>query len=506
MAIGPDHKAAFVAFNRFSFGARGAAYAGDLARAASDPRGFLKAELLRPEIAHLDTPGLPQTKVALATLFAFREQRRMERQKMAEPKSGPAAPPAGPPQKNPSQIPSPNPTMSEAQPASPAASPAAAPSTADAKPEPPPPQKLFRAEAMARVQRAVNAPVGFVERLVHFWSNHFCVSAAKGGLVRACAGSFEREAIRPHVLGRFADMLRAVESHPAMLFYLDNAQSIGPHSPAGQRRQRGLNENLAREILELHTLGVDGGYTQADVTALARIITGWTFAGRDGRIGEPGTFVFFPMAHEPGAHTVLGKSYHAGGVEQGESVLADLARHPATARHIATKLARHFVADEPPATLVDRLAKVFRDSDGDLKALAAALIDADEAWSVALAKMRTPEEFLLASMRAINRVPEDPGAVLGPLYTMGMPLWQPPGPNGWPDTEAAWASPEGMKLRLDVAAAIAGRVKDLINPSELLDAVAGEAASAATRQAVARAESRQQGLGLLLMSPEFQRR
>jgi len=186
--------------------------------------------------------------------------------------------------------------------------------------------------------------------------------------------------------------------------------------------------------------------------------------------------------------------------------LADLARHPATARHIATKLALHFVADEPPASLVDRLAKVFRDSDGDLKALSTALIDADEAWSVALAKMRTPEEFLLASMRAIDLVPEDPGAVLGPLYAMGMPLWQPPGPNGWPDTEAAWASPEGMKLRLDVAAAIAGRVKDLINPSELLDAVAGEAASAETRKAVARAESRQQGLGLLLMSPEFQRR
>src|SRR5215471_7264822 len=175
MAIGPDQKAAFVAFNRFSFGARGGAYAGDLARAASDPRGFLKAELLQPEIAHLDTPGLPQTKVALATLFAFQEQRRMERQRMAEPKTGPAAPPAGPPQsQNASQSPSTNPSMSEAQPAAPATPPA----TADTKPkppEPPPPQKLFRAEAMARVQRAVHAPVGFVERLVHFWSNHFCV-------------------------------------------------------------------------------------------------------------------------------------------------------------------------------------------------------------------------------------------------------------------------------------------------------------------------------------------
>jgi uncharacterized protein (DUF1800 family) len=496
MAIGPDQKAAFVAFNRFSFGARGGAYAGDLARAASDPRGFLKAELMQPAIAHLDTPGLPQTKTALATLFAFREQRRRERETMAEAKtsSKPAAP---------------SPSMSEAQPSPPPS--AAAPGTAVAEaqpkpPEQPPPQKLFRAEAMARFQRAVQAPVGFVERLVHFWSNHFCVSAAKGGFVRACAGSFEREAIRPHVLGRFADMLKTVERHPAMLFYLDNAQSFGPQSPAGQRGRRGLNENLAREILELHTLGVNGGYTQGDVTALARIITGWTFAGREGRIGEPGTFVFFPMAHEPGPHTVLGKTYPAGGVEQGEAVLADLARHPATAKHIATKLARHFVADAPPKGLIDHLATVFRNTDGDLKALAIALIDWDDAWSAPLAKMRTPEEFLLASMRAIDRVPEEPGAILGPLYTMGMPLWQPPGPNGWPDTEAAWASPEGMKLRLDVASAIASRVRDLVNPSELLETVAGEATSVETRQAVARAESRQQGLGLLLMSPEFQRR
>src|SRR5262245_9461556 len=496
MAIGPDQKAAFVAFTRFSFGARGGAYAGDLARAASDPRGFLKAELMQPAIAHLDTSVLPQTKTALATLFAFREQRRKEREAMAEAKASPKT-----------NV-TPSPSMSEAQPSAP--SPPAAPAaTAEVQPKPPelpPPQKLFRAEAMARFQRAIEAPVGLVERLVHFWSNHFCVSAAKGGFVRACAGSFEREAIRPHVLGRFADMLKAVESHPAMLFYLDNAQSFGPQSPAGQRGRRGLNENLAREILELHTLGVNGGYTQADVTALARIITGWTFAGREGRIGEPGMFVFFALAHEPGPHTVLGKTYRAGGVEQGEAVLADLARHPATSQHVATKLARHFVADAPPEGLVDRLARVFRDTDGDLKALAIALIDWDDAWSAPLAKMRTPEEFLLASMRAIDRVPEEPGAILGPLYTMGMPLWQPPGPNGWPDTEAAWASPEGMKLRLDVAAAIAGRVKDLVNPSELLDTVAGEAASVETRQAIQRAESRQQGLALLLMSPEFQRR
>ena len=494
MAIGPDPKAAFVALHRFSFGARGGAYAGDLARAASDPRGFLKAELLQPAIARLDSPTLPQTKAALTTFFADQAQKKKEREALAA-----AAKVGLEPVKPQSSAAS---TMVAAAPA------AAAPTdAANAKPKPQemmPAQKLFRAEAMARFQRVVHAEVGFVERLVHFWSNHFCVSAAKSGLVRAAAGSFEREVIRPHVLGRFGDMLKAVESHPAMLAYLDNAQSFGPHSPAGERGRRGLNENLAREILELHTLGVHGGYSQADVTSLARILTGWTFAGAAGRIGEPGTFVFFPRAHEPGNFTLLGKVYKAGGIVQGEAALADLARHPSTARHIATKFACHFVADEPPASLVDRLAKAFRDTDGDLNGLANALLDAEEAWSAPLSKMRTPEQFRLAAIRAVDRMPEDPGGVLGPLYVMGMPLWQPPGPNGWPDTVAAWASPEGMKLRLDVSAAIAARVKELVNPSEVLESIAGEAASAETRQAIARAESRQQGLALLLMSPEFQ--
>jgi uncharacterized protein (DUF1800 family) len=482
--------AAALALHRFGLGPR----PGSIAAIASDPRGALLAEIGRPDAAQIAKGDLLTSAQAARAAYedraarqarqtvAQRAQKEAERRRAMAAETGDAM---------------------EAKADAAMETPAAPKPQAEVRPEPPLAQQILRKEAKARIDAALGAEIGFAERLAWFWSNHFCINADK---VPAMAGGYEREAIRPHVLGRFADMLKAVESHPAMLFYLDNAQSFGPHSPAGQRGRRGLNENLAREILELHTLGVNGGYTQADVTALARIITGWTFAGREGRIGEPGTFVFFAMAHEPGAHTVLGKTYPAGGMEQGDAVLADLARHPATAQHIATKLARHFVADAPPRGLIDRLATVFRDTDGDLKAVATALIDWDEAWSAPLAKMRTPEEFLLASMRAIDRIPEEPGAILGPLYTMGMPLWQPPGPNGWPDTEAAWASPEGMKLRLDVAAAIAGRVKDLINPSELLDTVAGEAASAETRQAVARGESRQQGLGLLLMSPEFQRR
>jgi uncharacterized protein (DUF1800 family) len=497
MAIGPDHKAALVAFNRFSFGARGGAYAGDLARAASDPRGFLRAELLQPAIARLDAPALPPTKVALTTVFADQEQKRKERERLASAKDGPVAPPAPDGMK----MGAAPPPMSAGQPA--------APATSEAKPKPPEPpaeQKLFRAEAQARFQRVVHAQVGFVERLVHFWSNHFCVSAAKGGFVRACAGSFEREAIRPHVLGRFADMLRAVEQHPAMLFFLDNQQSLGPDSRAGVNRNRGLNENLAREIMELHTLGVGGGYSQDDVTSLARIITGWTYAGRQGQLGTPGTFVFNANAHQPGAQRVMGKIYEANGVAQGEAVLADIARHPSTAKFVAAKFARHFVADEPPPALVARLQDVFTKSDGDLKALAVALLDSDEAWQAPLTKVRSPYEFLVASGRLLARNPEDPGRYLNGLNVLGQPLWSPAGPNGFPDTNAAWAAPEGMKLRLDISAQFASTLADRIDPRDLLELVAADAASADTRRTIERAESRQQALALLLMSPEFQRR
>ena len=378
-------------------------------------------------------------------------------------------------------------------------------------PKPPPQplniiQKTFRAEALARLQRAVIADCGFVERLVVFWSNHFCISANKGGLARMWAGSFEREAIRPHVLGRFGDMLKAVEQHPAMLFFLDNQQSLGPDSRAGQNRNRGLNENLAREIMELHTLGVGGGYTQDDVTSLARIITGWTFAGRQGQLGTPGTFVFNANAHQPGAQRVMGKVYQANGVAQGEAVLSDIARHPSTAKFIATKFSRHFVADDPPQALVARLQDVFTRTDGDLRALAIALLDSNEAWQAPLGKMRSPYEFLVASGRLLARNPEDPGPYLSSLNVLGQPLWSPAGPNGFPDSNAAWAAPEGMKLRLDISAQIASRLAAGTDPRDLLELAVADAASEDTRRTIERAESRQQALALLLMSPEFQRR
>jgi uncharacterized protein (DUF1800 family) len=291
-----------------------------------------------------------------------------------------------------------------------------------------------------------------------------------------------------------------------MLFFLDNQQSLGPDSRAGQSRKRGLNENLAREIMELHTLGVGGGYSQEDVTTLARIITGWTFAGREGRLGAPGSFVFNANAHQPGPQRLLGRTYENTGVAQGEAALADIARHPSTAKFIATKFARHFVADDPPPALVARLQGVFTRTDGDLKALTLALVDSDEAWHAPLTKMRSPYEYLVATGRLLARIPEDPGRTIGGLNTLGQPLWTPAGPNGFPDTNAAWAAPEGMKLRLDVAAQTASRIADSIDPRDLLEVVAADAASEETRRTIERAESRQQALALLLMSPEFQRR
>jgi uncharacterized protein (DUF1800 family) len=291
-----------------------------------------------------------------------------------------------------------------------------------------------------------------------------------------------------------------------MLFFLDNQQSLGPNSRAGLNRKRGLNENLAREIMELHTLGVGGGYTQEDVTSLARIITGWSFVGRQGILGTPGSFVFNANAHEPGPQRLLGKIYPAGGVEQGEAALADIARHPSTAKFIATKFARHFVADDPPPALLARLQNTFVKTDGDLKALSLALVDSDEAWSAPPTKMRSPYEFLVATGRLLAHVPEDPGPYLNGLNVLGEPLWSPAGPNGFPDTSAAWAAPEGMKLRLDIAAQLGSRLGNTVDARDLLGCAFGETASPETRRTIERAESRQQALALLLMSPEFQRR
>jgi len=521
-----DPLAALVALNRFGLGARGGA-SGDLASAASDPRGFVKLELSRPNGALLELPGLQSTPALAQAVFAYQDEVKRAREvakEVAKDNTSSNAPPAeamapegrslsldkvatsiaGASEMKPGENGS---TMMMAPTEANQANPAMQPNAV--KPPQQPLnviQKTFRAEALARLQRAVQADCGITERLVAFWSNHFCISASKGELARMWAGSFEREAIRPHVLGRFADMVKAVEQHPAMLFFLDNQQSLGPDSRAGLNRKRGLNENFAREIMELHTLGVGGGYTQEDVTSLARIITGWTFVGRQGNLGEPGSFVFNANAHQPGPQLLLGKTYEDHGLAQGEAALADIARHPSTAKFIATKFVRHFVADDPPPVLVAQLETVFRKTDGDLRAMMLALVDADAAWSAPMTKVRNPYEFLVAGGRLLARVPDDPGFYLNSLNALGQPLWTPAGPNGFADTNAAWAAPEGMKLRLDISAQVASHIGNSIDPRELLDEVGGDAAANETRRTIERAETRQQALALLLMSPEFQRR
>ncbi|HEX7954290.1 MAG TPA: DUF1800 family protein, partial [Burkholderiales bacterium] len=408
-----DPQGALIALNRFGFGARGGA-ASDFSSAASDPRGFVKAELGRPNAALLDAPGLQPTPALAQAVFDYQNDVKQQREAAKTMQAaGMTSPEASSRQKeNAGQANASADAMSAT--GSPNMASPDAPSMQNASPakEPQKPlnviQKTFRAEALARLQRATMAECGFVERLVTFWSNHFCTSASKGELARVWSGAFEREAIRPYVLGNFGEMLRAVEQHPAMLFFLDNQQSLGPESRAGINRHRGLNENLAREIMELHTLGVTGGYTQDDVAGLARIITGWTFAGRDGKLAPPGTFTFFANAHEPGPQKLLGKVYEDTGLAQGEAALADIARHPATAKFIAAKFVRHFVADDPPPALVAKLESVFRKTGGDLRVMTLALVDADEAWQAPMTKIRMPYEYLVATGRMMGRIPEDP--------------------------------------------------------------------------------------------------
>jgi uncharacterized protein (DUF1800 family) len=369
---------------------------------------------------------------------------------------------------------------------------------AEAVPEPG--RGIYLEEAKIRLGAALTSNIGFTERLVWFWSNHFCISADR---IRSMSGAYEREAIRPHVLGSFTDLLLAAESHPAMLFYLDNLGSMGANSIAGINGNRGLNENLSREIMELHTLGVRSGYTQDDVISFANVLTGWTLVPAGGDPEHGGEFSFNPRLHEPGTQKVLGKSYDQDGVEQGRAVLRDLAVHPATATHVATKLARHFIADEPPPALVERMARVFRET-GDLKETAKAMVTAPESWTQPPAKLKRPSEWVVAMVRAAGLTQVDPERFTSGQLLLGEPLWRPPSPKGFPDDEASWI--DGTGRRLDIANSFAERVTDKVDPHEIIDHVLGSQVSDDLNQAVARAESRQQALALLFMSAEFQRR
>lgn len=471
MANGDRKLQAAIAVTRFGLGAR----PGEIAKAESDPQGFLHGQIRKAGADRPATDG-ETTVQRIAALRDYRQDQQQARRQKADAEAGDAEP-AG---RDPVQM----------------------------------ARRMLRddlgGDFLARAQLGATTDAGFRERWTLFWANHFTVSAIKLQTATV-AGPFEVEAIRPHVFGRFEDLLTAAETHPAMLMYLDQAQSVGPNSRLAQRagrggrRQAGLNENLAREILELHTVGVDGGYTQADVTEFARAMTGLSVGGprEPDRAGQP---VFRAIAHEPGPRTVLGVRYAEGGGEQAQAILADLARRPETARFVCRKLARHFVADDPPASLVDRLAKAWTASDADLAQVAEALVTAPEAWTPQAAKFKTPYEFVVSSYRAAGTAPQALGQLAPVLTGLGQRPFGAPSPKGWPEDAEAWAAPDALIKRMQFAQGFAETAARSRDPKALAADALGARLGQATATAVARAESRPEGFAILLMSPEFQRR
>jgi uncharacterized protein (DUF1800 family) len=472
--------------NRFGLGVRG-----DDPAAGGDPRGWASAQLTRfdPHVA-----GIPDSHSVAVELADYLDLKQAERRLARDQQ---AMVPAG---------------------ASSMLTPAAMPKFART-PEIMAAQQAGRSAYAtlvgARINSALVTPTPFAERLTHFWANHFAVSAAKQTTV-GFAGLLEFEAIRPHIMGRFGDLLLAVEQHPAMLFFLDQATSIGPDSMIAQRgrnrAKKGLNENLAREIMELHTLGVRSGYTQADVTEFACALTGWTVAGI-GRgqaaqlaQGDPGQFTFVDGLHEPGDRTIMGKRYRDGGQEQARAILSDLAVHPATAHHLATKLATHFASDVPPPAMVKRLEEAFLKSEGDLPTVYRALIASPEAWTMATPKFRNPWDWTVASLRAIGVERIDGDATAHLLNQLGQPIWKPDSPAGFDDIAAAWAGPDALVRRVEAAQRLAARASSKVDARLIAPLVLGAQLTPATATAISRSESPATGLALMLVSPEFLRR
>ncbi|HEX3887233.1 MAG TPA: DUF1800 family protein [Phenylobacterium sp.] len=484
-----DMRAA-IAVTRFGLGAK----PGELAQARQDPQGFLKSQI-RASGADQPAGVTASTPERMAAFRDFQRERRQARLIKA----------------------------SDVRPAQPApGSDAAMAETAPNHREARDPVKVvgnvlrqdIGDDFTARAQLAATTDAAFRERWATFWANHFTVSATKA-ITGSVIGPFEEEAIRPHVFGRFEDLLGAAETHPAMLTYLDQIQSIGPDSPAAERMQRGgfqqaaqrprgLNENLAREIMELHTVGVRSGYTQADVTEFARAMTGLSIGGE--RDGQYGVAVFREQAHEPGARTVMGVRYDQSGKQQVNAILADLAAKPQTAQFICGKIARHFVADDPPPALTARLQAAWMASHGDLATVAETLITAPEAWDPRPGKFKTPYEFIVSSYRAAGTAPQGFQQIAPTLTALGQKPFSAPSPKGWPDDAQSWAAPDAIVKRMQFAQAFSGQAVGGRDPKVLAANALGERMGPETATAIARAESRPEGFALLLMSPEFQRR
>ena len=422
-------------------------------------------------------------------------------------------------------------------------------------------QVLFQMDANARLMQAVLSPDGFNERLATFWTNHFSTSAAKSLPMRLIVPLYEAEAIRPYMGARFSTLLRSATEHPSMLIYLDQAQSLGPESKGGMRRNKGLNENLGRELLELHTLGAGSGYTQADVRSAAMVLTGLTV---DQQAMET---AFRPQISEPGEHQVLGVSY--GGVKRSRkdylAMLDDLAVHPKTAAHISRKLAVHFISDQPPEEMIQAMSEAWKKTDGDLPAVYRAMLDHPAAWRDEGAKARQPFDYIVTGLRALNSgsgagdvaafmqayqqddddndemrampkknaAPAADGQAMmqappssedearikrrkafqmaralgqGALRRMGQPTWLPPSPAGFEESFSAWITASQLSERLSLARRASAQFGKDVDPREFLKATLADAARDETIRVVSQAPNRVSGLTLVLASPEFNRR
>ena len=449
MAAAKNNRA-IIAVNRFGLGARG----NELSDAKHDPEQWLLRQLVNPVF----DPTLGNTESAFNVISEIKEFKRKRQQ-----------------------------------------------GESNAKPNAKLPSRLYQQRLLKdSLNFAVQTDTPLSMRILDFFSNHFSVSASSQSM-KVLSPILEREAIAPNLFGQFEDLLIAVEQHPAMIFYLNNERSAGPNSQRGNKK-RGLNENLAREILELHTLGVDGGYRLQDITELALAISGWSITNENdvGRVG----FKFRNKSHEPGERNILGTSYAEAGLTQGHAVLRDLARHKKTAQFVSHKLAQHLIADEPPKELVAAMIDSWIRTDGNIKAVISTLVKNPLSWDSRAQKFKTPREFVVSTFRAVNNAQIIDQSLLNiglrGLGLMGQTPFDAGSPAGYSQLNRAWTGSNALMKRIDWVNLVSKRVRE--TPQPIVNRIFDSHLSPLTVKLVAGAESRAQGLALLLLSPEFQRR
>jgi len=455
-ASSKPHK--LIATNTFGLGAR----PGEIEACQSDPKGWVLSHIDKTVVPIKD-PALPSSETAIKAYFKAATERRALR------KSGKI-------------------------------------DKRDLKPVKPvrrDTRAIYFANLLTRQKQAVLSTTSFAERWVRFWSNHFTVSA-RTTLLLDIVGAFELEAIRPHVFGKFSELLTATTFHPAMLIYLDNNQSIGPNSPTGRKMGKSYNENLAREILELHTLGIGSGYDIDDIIAFAKTLTGWTVGLKSIAPKAFGKTVFKPIFHEPGPQIIMGQTFSQERDVQAKTVINWLASHETTAHFIAVKLAKHFVSPNPPEKLIDTLTSVFLETEGDLTELAKTLVNSDLAWRENHWQYKTPQEFVISTARALPDSEAWQDLKIAPR--LGQPPLKAPSPLGWPAQGEQWINAENLLQRLTWLRDVIETTPNWVNESFITEEALGGHLSASTKAVLSKPEERIDLLRLALMSPEFLRR